>query len=66
MAPITYLFSGLEGFTKLVPVMKVCVVLVAIGTIILVTPPLRKWEVTLAIGALATFLGMWLEKVLAS
>jgi len=65
MAPITYLFSGLEGFTKLVPVMKVCAVLVAIGTIILVTPPLRKWEVTLAIGALATFLGMWLEKGLS-
>ncbi|MCX8147577.1 MAG: hypothetical protein N3D84_03860 [Candidatus Woesearchaeota archaeon] len=28
----------------------------------MVTPPLRKWEVTLAIGAAATFLCLWLEK----
>lgn len=61
-APIIYLFSGLDGFTKLTPVMKICATLVAIGAIILVTPPLRKWEVTLSIGAFATFISMWLEK----
>lgn len=62
MAPIKYLFAGLDGYAKLVPVMSICVFLAAIGVIILVTPPLRKWEVTLAIGAAATFLCMWLEK----
>lgn len=59
---IIYLFKGLQGYSKLVPVMSICVLLAAIGVLILATPPLRKWEVTLAIGAASTFLCMWLEK----
>lgn len=62
MAPFIYLFAGLEGYSKLVPLMSICILLAAIGVMILVTPPLRKWEVTLAIGAAATFLCLWLEK----
>lgn len=62
MHPFEYLFSGLYGYAKLVPVMWICTALAAVALPILIIPNIRKNESALAVGAAATFLCLWLEK----
>ncbi|MBE0426813.1 MAG: polysulfide reductase NrfD [Nitrospirae bacterium] len=62
MHPIKYLFVGIDGHTKLVPVMWTCVALAALALILFINPKTRKKESTLAVAAVATFISLWLEK----
>lgn len=65
MHPIHYLFTGLQGYGRLVPVMWICVILAAVGLVLLINPYTRRNESALAVGAAATFLSLWLEKGLS-
>jgi len=57
-----FLYVGLEGNTKLVPLMWTSTVLAVLSLIILLTPSMRKNEKTLVVGAAAVFLSIWLDK----
>ncbi len=57
-----YLYKGIEGHGKLVPVMWLSSILAVVALILLVPPKFRKNEALLAIAAVATFLSLWLEK----
>jgi molybdopterin-containing oxidoreductase family membrane subunit len=62
MYPIKYLFTGIEGHTRLVPVMWLCTALIAVALPILIIPNARRNEKALGFAAVATFIGLWLEK----
>ncbi|MFP5214017.1 MAG: sulfate reduction electron transfer complex DsrMKJOP subunit DsrP [Acidobacteriota bacterium] len=62
MAPLKYLFVGLEGHGKLVPFMWTFVVLAIVAITLLINPKTRKDEKTLKIACAAVFVSMWLEK----
>jgi len=60
--PFLYLFTGLEGHTKLVPIMWMSIILALVALVLLVNPATRKNERTLAVAAAATFLSLWIDK----
>jgi molybdopterin-containing oxidoreductase family membrane subunit len=62
MHPIKYLFVGIHGHTKLVPVMWLCTALATVALPILIIPQARRNESALGFAAVATFLCLWLEK----
>jgi len=62
MHPFEYLFSGLEGYGKLVPLMWISIILAIISLILLINPSTRKNETTLVIGCIAVFLSLWIDK----
>ncbi len=57
-----YLFIGLEGHGKLVPLMWLSVILAAASLILLVNPGTRKNEKTLLIACAAVFISLWIDK----
>lgn len=56
------LYFGLEGNTFLVPWMWTSITLAVISLIILIVPKYRKNNSILAIGCIATFLSIWIDK----
>lgn len=60
--PFKYLFTGLEGHGRLVPLMWTSAILAIFSLILLVNPGTRKNERTLAVAAAAVFISLWLEK----
>jgi Ni/Fe-hydrogenase subunit HybB-like protein len=62
MLPLKYLYTGLEGHGKLIPVMWLSSILAVVALVLLVFPQLRKNETLLAIACVATFLSLWIEK----
>ena len=62
MHALKYLFAGLEGHGKLVPLMWFFVVLAIVGLILLINPKTRRNEKTLLIASIAVFLSMLIEK----
>ena len=62
MHPFIYLYTGVEGQGKLVPVMWTSSILAVIALFILVFPQFRKKENLLAIACVSTFLSLWIEK----
>ena len=62
MAPIKYLFFGLEGHTKLVPWMWSAAVLAFVSIALLLNPGTRKNEKTLAFACGALFIAAWIDK----
>ncbi|MCC6347019.1 MAG: polysulfide reductase NrfD [Nitrospirales bacterium] len=62
MAPLKYLFVGLEGHTKLVPWMWAAAILAFVGIGLLLFPHLRRNEGILAIALVAVFLSTWIDK----
>lgn len=60
--PIEYLFTGIHGHTKLVPVMWTCTALIAVALPLLIIPQTRRNEKALGFAAVATFIALWLEK----
>jgi len=62
MLHFQYLFAGLEGHGKLVPLMWISVILAIVSLIILIPPGLRKNESALVIGCIAVFLSLWIDK----
>jgi len=62
MFSFIYLYSGYEGYAKLVPVMWISSILAAVALAMLVFPQIRKNENLLAIACIATFLSLWIDK----
>lgn len=62
MAPIKYLFVGLEGHTRLVPFMWTATALAFIGLALLLVPGTRKNEGILPFALIAVFVAAWIDK----
>jgi [DsrC]-trisulfide reductase subunit P len=62
MYSFVYLYTGLHGFSKLVPIMWVSSILAAISIFMLVFPQIRKNESLLAVACIATFFSLWIDK----
>jgi len=57
-----YLFVGLEGYGRLVPLMWIFAILAVLSLVLLLNPATRKNERTLAVAAAAVFISLWIEK----
>ena len=62
MHSFIYLYSGYEGYAKLVPLMWISSILAAVAIAMLVFPQIRKNESLLAIACIATFFSLWIDK----
>ncbi len=62
MASFQYLFAGLDGHGKLVPLMWLSVILAIFALAMLVFPSVRANETTLAITCVAVFISLWIDK----
>jgi len=62
MHPLVYLYTGIDGQGKLVPVMWTSAILGIVALILLVPPKFRRNETLLTIACVATFLSLWIEK----
>lgn len=62
MHPFEYLYVGLEGYGRLVPLMWTSSILALVALGLLIFPSLRRNETTLAIAAVAVFFSLWIEK----
>lgn len=62
MQHFRYLFSGLEGRTRLVPWMWTATVLAFAALALLIVPAARRREPVLALACLAVVVALWIEK----
>jgi len=62
MEPFIYLYTGVEGHGKLVPVMWTSTILAVVALFLLIFPQFRKKENVLAVACVSTFLSLWIEK----
>lgn len=62
MAPIKYLYVGLEGHARLVPFMWTCAVLAVVGLVLLINPNTRKNESILPFALIAVYVASWIDK----
>jgi len=62
MHPFDYLYVGLDGYTKLVPMMWLSSILAIIALVLLIYPQWRKNEKTLAVACVAVFFSLWIDK----
>jgi Ni/Fe-hydrogenase subunit HybB-like protein len=60
--PFKYLYTGVEGHAKLVPVMWTSTILAVIALFLLIPPKFRKNEKLLVVACIATFFSLWIEK----
>jgi Ni/Fe-hydrogenase subunit HybB-like protein len=60
--PFKYLYTGVEGHTKLVPMMWASSILAVIALFLLVPPKFRKNEKLLVVACIATFISLWIDK----
>lgn len=61
-APLTYLFFGLQGYHKLVPMMWVAVVLALVGIVLLVIPKTRNNLRILPFTLIGVIVAAWIDK----
>ncbi|MFN3480831.1 MAG: sulfate reduction electron transfer complex DsrMKJOP subunit DsrP [Thermodesulfovibrionales bacterium] len=62
MSSFEYLFVGLEGHGRLVPLMWTSAILAILSLILLVNPATRRNERTLAVAAASVFISLWIDK----
>jgi molybdopterin-containing oxidoreductase family membrane subunit len=62
MESFKYLYVGLEGHAKLVPLMWTSSILAAVAILMLIFPSVRKKEGTLALACVAVFISLWIDK----
>lgn len=62
MHPFVYLYAGLEGHGKLVPLMWTSTILAIVALVMLVNPNARKKENMLAFACVAVFISLWIDK----
>jgi molybdopterin-containing oxidoreductase family membrane subunit len=60
--PFVYLYAGLDGYNKLVPLMWLSSILAVVSLVLLLFPQLRKNETTLAVASICVFLSLWIDK----
>jgi Ni/Fe-hydrogenase subunit HybB-like protein len=57
-----YLYAGLEGYGKLVPLMWISTILALVALVMLVFPQIRKNEKLLATASVFVFISLWIDK----
>lgn len=57
-----YLFSGIEGYGKLVPWMWASIALMLVSIALLINPAVRRNENILAVACVTVFAGTWIDK----
>jgi Ni/Fe-hydrogenase subunit HybB-like protein len=62
MHSFVYLYTGLEGHGKLVPLMWLSTILAVVSLVLLIFPSLRKKEGVLAAACVALFVSLWIDK----
>ena len=62
MHPFIYLFMGLEGHGKLVPLMWTAAVFAVISLILLIVPQTRRNLITLGFACISVFIATWIDK----
>ena len=62
MHPFHYLYAGMEGHNKLVPLMWVSSIFAVASLVLLVFPSLRKNEKILAVACVMLFTSLWIDK----
>jgi molybdopterin-containing oxidoreductase family membrane subunit len=62
MHSFEYLFHGLEGHGKLVPIMWASIVLAVVSLLLLIPPSFRKNESLLVLACIAVFISLWIDK----
>jgi molybdopterin-containing oxidoreductase family membrane subunit len=62
MHPFHYLYAGMEGHNKLVPLMWVSSIFAIASLVLLVFPSLRKNEKILAVACAMLFISLWIDK----
>ena len=62
MHAFEYLFVGLHGFGKLVPLMWTSIILAVISLILLIPPTSRNNESKLVFACVAVFISLWIDK----
>jgi len=62
MQSFVYLYTGLEGHSKLVPIMWLSSILAVVALVMLIFPQIRKNESLLAIACISTFFSLWIDK----
>jgi len=62
MHPFQYLYAGIDGHAKLVPLMWTSSILAVVALAILVFPHLRRNEGVLAFACVALFSSLWIDK----
>jgi Ni/Fe-hydrogenase subunit HybB-like protein len=60
--PFRYLYVGIDGFDKFVPLMWASAVLAVFSLVILVIPALRKNSTLLPIACVTVFFSLWIDK----
>jgi len=62
MYAFEYLYTGLEGYGKLVPLMWTSVILAVIALVLLINPRTRGSQNTLVAACVALFASLWIDK----
>jgi Ni/Fe-hydrogenase subunit HybB-like protein len=62
MHPFIYLFMGLEGHGKLVPLMWTAAVFAVISLILLIVPQTRRNLISLGFACISVFIATWIDK----
>jgi Ni/Fe-hydrogenase subunit HybB-like protein len=62
LAPVQYLFQGLHGYSALVPWIWTAMIFNVTAFFIFLVPETRKNNVTLVIGCILVFIGVYIEK----
>lgn len=62
MHPFQYLYAGIDGHAKLVPLMWTSSILAIVALALLVFPNIRKNEKLLAFACVSLFISLWIDK----
>ncbi len=62
ISPFIYLYRGIEGHDKLVPIMWTSSILAVVSLFILVFPGFRRNENLLAVACASLFISLWIDK----
>ncbi|MBI5675546.1 MAG: polysulfide reductase NrfD [Nitrospirae bacterium] len=62
MHAFQYLFVGLEGHSKLVPLMWTSAILAVVALVMLIPPSIRNKESNLVVACVAVFISLWIDK----
>ncbi len=62
ISPFTYLYAGIEGHDKLVPIMWTSSILAVVSLFLLVFPGFRRNENLLAVACASLFISLWIDK----
>lgn len=60
--PFKYLYTGIEGHGKLVPLMWTSSILAVVALSLLVVPAIRRQESLLAVACMSLFISLWIDK----